>query len=71
MKTITLTFDEASNCYNALLTYIGEMKSYAHELTMEGKPDEAQKIYKYNIEPQSATRNKLKAFLREQAPYLF
>lgn len=71
MDTITLTFDEAANCYSALLNYTNDMKRYASELTEQGRTDEARKVRQHNVEPQMATWRKLKNFLHEQAPYLF
>lgn len=70
-KTISLNFDEAANCYNALLEYTNNMKRYARELTEQGRTEEAAKIRKFNIEPQMKTWRKIKDFLHEQAPYLF
>ena len=70
-NTITLTFDEAANCYSALLSYTNDMKRYASELTEQGRTDEARKVRQHNVEPQMATWRKLKNFLHEQAPYLF
>ena len=70
IPTITLTFDEASNCYSALLNYTNDMKRYARELSEQGRTDEARKVYQHNIHPQMATWRKLKDYLHEQAPYL-
>ena len=71
MKTITLTFDEASNCYNALVNYTNDMKSYASRLAQEGREDEARKVRSACVHDQMKTLRKLKDYLHEELPCLF